>query len=154
YAAGDCTESADAATGDVKVMALLPNAYMQGECAGINMAGVPYAFDRAIPMNSIGFFGKQVLSAGAYKGETYFHQDETNYKKLFYSDNRLVGFILVGDKLPAAGDVPAYEKAGIYTRLIRERLPLDSIDFELICESPGLMAFSKNARQELLGGEV
>ncbi len=39
YAAGDCTQSQDITTGQQRVLALLPNAYMQGECAGINMAG-------------------------------------------------------------------------------------------------------------------
>jgi NADPH-dependent 2,4-dienoyl-CoA reductase/sulfur reductase-like enzyme len=33
YAAGDCTESFDITTGGNRIMALLPNAYMQGECA-------------------------------------------------------------------------------------------------------------------------
>jgi NAD(P)H-nitrite reductase large subunit len=153
YAAGDCTESADASTGDTKVMALLPNAYLQGECAGINMTGTPFPFERAIPMNSIGFFGKQVLSGGSYTGEVFTFTDDTNYKKLFYGDNRLNGFILIGDKLPRDGDTPAYDRAGIYTRLVRERIPLDSVDFELISQRPGLMAFSRAAREEMLGGE-
>ncbi|MDF2686626.1 MAG: FAD-dependent pyridine nucleotide-disulfide oxidoreductase, partial [Clostridia bacterium] len=39
YSAGDCSESFDVSTDEMRVMALLPNAYMQGECAGINMAG-------------------------------------------------------------------------------------------------------------------
>ena len=38
----------------VKVMALMPNAYMQGHTAGVNMAGGEAVFDNAIPMNSIG----------------------------------------------------------------------------------------------------
>jgi NAD(P)H-nitrite reductase large subunit len=158
YAAGDCTESVDISTGDVKVMALLPNAYMQGECAGFNMSGVRYPFDKAIPCNAIGFFGLHIITAGGYTGDTYFETDGENYKKLFYRDNRLRGFILMGPKpgrdSPAVGgQKPAYEKAGIYTSLIRERTPLDSIDFGLICRTPGLMAFSKKTREQKLGGE-
>ena len=57
YAAGDCTESYDITTGESRPLALLPNAYMQGECAGINMAGGSKEYDKAIPMNAIGFFG-------------------------------------------------------------------------------------------------
>ena len=142
YAAGDCCESIDASTGEAKVMALLPNAYMQGECAGMNMSGVDFVFDKAIPMNSIGLFGKHIITAGTYKGDVYCEADEENYKKLFYSDNRLNGFILVGN----------VEKAGIYTALIRERTPLDTLDFELICKMPCLMAFSRETRTEKLGG--
>ncbi|MDR1002300.1 MAG: FAD-dependent oxidoreductase [Oscillospiraceae bacterium] len=141
YAAGDCCESMDVSTGEKKVMALLPNAYMQGECAGMNMSGADFVFDKAIPMNAIGFFGKHIITAGSYTGEVYTECEDGNYKKLFYGDNKLNGFILIGNA----------EKAGIYTSLVRERTKLDTIDFELICEKPGLMAFSKDVRAEKLG---
>ncbi len=142
YGAGDCCESIDASTGERKVMALLPNAYMQGECAGINMSGGKYIFDKAIPMNAIGFFGKHIITAGNYIGDVYCEQTEDSYKKLYFSDNKLNGFILVGN----------IDKAGIYTSLIREKTPLDSLDFELICKEPTLIAFSQVERSEKLGG--
>lgn len=47
------------------------------------------------------------------------------------------------------GDV---ERAGIYTAMIREQTPLDTVDFELLCEHPGLAAFSREYRKEKLGG--
>lgn len=144
YAAGDCCESLDISSGDTKLMALLPNAYMQGECAGMNMSGEDFVFDKAIPMNAIGLFGKHIITAGTYKGEVYCNADENNYKKLFFSDNKLNGYILIGD----------IQKAGIYTALIRERTPLDTLDFELICKMPGLMAFSKEERASKLGGVI
>ncbi|MDR0906454.1 MAG: FAD-dependent oxidoreductase [Oscillospiraceae bacterium] len=153
YAAGDCTESRDAVTGDVKVMAILPNAYMQGETAGINMAGVKYTYDKLIPCNAIGFFGKHILSAGSYTGDVYYTNDGTNYKKLFYSDDRLNGFILIGDKHPKDGEIPAYDRAGIYTDIIRNGTKLSDIDFELIAKRPGLIGFTREIRQEYLGGE-
>ena len=142
YAAGDCTETLDVSSGQYKNMALLPNAYMQGECAGINMAGGDKKFDKAIPMNAIGFFGLHILTAGSYTGDVYTESGEGRYKRLFYSENRLRGSILIGN----------VEKAGIYTSLIRERTPLDSLDFALVCEKPGLMAFTKEERRAKLGG--
>ena len=141
YAAGDCTQTQDISSGQNKIMALLPNAYMQGEVAGINMSGGERIFDKAIPMNAIGFFGLHMITAGSYNGKVYINESEENYKCLFYSDNCLNGFIIIGD----------VDKAGIYTSLIRERTPLDSIDFELICERPGLMAFAKEERAKKLG---
>ena len=142
YAAGDCTETRDISSGESKIMALLPNAYIQGECAGINMANGEKTFTNAIPMNAIGFFGLHIITAGSYNGEIYSENAENRYKQLFYSDNRLNGFILIGD----------IQKAGIYTSLIRERTPLDSIDFPLVCEKAGLLAFTKQERQSKLGG--
>jgi NAD(P)H-nitrite reductase large subunit len=142
YAAGDCTQTLDVSSGQNKIMALLPNAYMQGECAGVNMAGGEKTFDRAIPMNAIGFFGLHVITAGNYTGEVYAETSNGNYKRLFYGGNKLNGYILIGN----------VEKAGIYTSLIRERTPLDTIDFALVCEKPGLMAFTKEERMAKLGG--
>ena len=56
YAAGDCAEGPDISIGGKRVLAILPNAYMQGHTAGVNMAGGSERFDKGIPMNSIGFF--------------------------------------------------------------------------------------------------
>jgi NAD(P)H-nitrite reductase large subunit len=144
YAAGDCTKTLDVSSGQKKIMALLPNAYMQGECAGINMAGGDKRFDKAIPMNAVGLFGLHVITAGNHTGEIYAEAGQKNYKRLFYSDNKLNGYILIGN----------VEKAGIYTNLIRECTPLDTIDFPLVCEKPGLMAFKKEVRLEKLGGSA
>ena len=142
YAAGDCTESMDCAEQQVKIMALLPNAYMQGACAGANMAGGDAVFDTAIPMNSIGLFGLHMMTAGTYHGKTYVQDDGTTFKELFYEDDRLCGYILVGD----------IRRAGIYTALIRNRTPLSTVDFELLCREPELMAFSQADRKVTLGG--
>ena len=140
YAAGDCTESMDITTGENRVLALLPNAYMQGECAGINMAGGEKLYNKAMAMNAIGFFGLHIITAGSYNGDEYIAEGAGGYKKLITSDNHLKGYILIGN----------VERAGIYTALIREKTPLDSIDFELIKEKPQLMAFSKKDRAKVL----
>jgi NAD(P)H-nitrite reductase large subunit len=142
YAAGDCAQTADV-TGVSKVMALLPNAYMQGQCAGLNMAGGEKARGDYIPMNAIGFFGLHVITAGVYAGQVYAEESEGHYKRLFYDNDRLNGYILVG----------GIDKAGIYTSLIRNRTPLSAVDFELVCQKPGLMAFTKEVRKTILGGD-
>ncbi len=142
WAAGDCTESLDISIGQERVLALLPNAYMQGECAGINMAGGEKLYDHAIPMNAIGFFDLHIITAGSYAGVSTVTEGKATYKRLVVDDNRLVGYILIG----------AVERAGIYTSLIRNKTPLDTIDFELIKEKPQLMAFSKVERLRQLGG--
>lgn len=144
YAAGDCVESDDISCGQTRILALLPNAYRQGECAGINMAGGQDVFDRAIPMNAIGFFGLHIITAGSYAGQCWSSvcAEKQQYKKLFYQDDQLKGYILMG----------SIEKAGIYTSLIREQIPLSTIDFELICQQPGLMAFTREYRDQALAG--
>lgn len=143
YAAGDCTESHDITIDQDRILALLPNAFMQGECAGANMAGQEALFDKAIPMNAIGFFGLHVITAGSYIGDDRLYQSRNGYKRLFIQDGLLKGYILVGDTV---------SRAGIYTSLIRNKTPLEDIDFELICASPQLMAFARKDRAAKLGG--
>ncbi len=142
YAAGDCTESNDITTGTRRILALLPNAYMQGETAGLHMTGTDKPYDHAMPMNAIGFFGYHMITAGSYDGEKTVYSDGKNYKMLVTKNNHLNGYIMIGD----------IARAGIYTKLIREQVPLDSIDFELVKQKPQLMAFSLSDRKEQLGG--
>jgi NAD(P)H-nitrite reductase large subunit len=142
YAAGDCCESFDVSTGRYCLIPLLPNAYMQGECAGINMAGGKKAFDKATPMNATTFFSLGIATAGCCDGETHVINEDGTYKKFYTRDGLLKGYILIGNT----------EKAGIYTSIIRNKTSLDDIDFDLICSKPGLMAFSKAYRKKELGG--
>lgn len=65
-------------------------------------------------------------------------------KRLFTKDNYLTGFMLIGD----------VDRAGIYTAMIRNRVPLDSVDFEKLKKEPALAAFSKEYRTTVLGGTV
>jgi len=144
YAAGDCSESFDISSEQTKVLALLPNAYAQGYTVGRNVAGLsdkPY--DNAIPMNAIGFWGKHILSAGSYIGDRYEVYDGKGNYRLICSDNDyLKGFILIGD----------VERAGIYTNLIKDKIPLNSLNFDVIKDKPGLLAFNKSDRIKKLAG--
>ena len=149
YAAGDCTEGMDVSLGERRVLAILPNAYMQGHAAGVNMAGGCEVFDKAIPMNSIGFFGLHTITAGSYftedaGGEMYEEKGNGTLKRLFTKDGVLTGFILIGQ----------VERAGIYTSLIREKVPLDTVNFEILKKNPSLFAYSQNQRRKMLGGVV
>ena len=139
YAAGDNCESYDICSGTRRILALLPNAAFQGETAGRNMAGGDAAFDKAAPFNALGLFDTHIATAGVYEGEAYTDTSE-GYKKLFVKDNKLVGFILID----------CIERAGIYTSLIREQTPLDTVDFELLKKNPVLMAFARGTRAEIL----
>lgn len=142
YAAGDCTVSHDASSDSDKILALLPNAYMQGEVAGRNMAGRENYYVNAIPMNAIGFFGLHIITAGSYDGEEWIDETENTYKKLVFRDNTLKGYILMGD----------VKRAGIYTSMIKERIDLGEVDIDLLKDKPQMMMFGKERREEKLGG--
>ena len=136
YAAGDCTGP----------YLILPHAAMQGLCAGRNMAGGTERFLSDVPMNSIGFFGLHLMTAGSCPegAEVYEEKGKNTMKRLFIKDDRLWGFLLLGN----------VERAGIYTALIREQRPLSSLDFEAVKKSPGLLPFGAQYRGQTLGGVV
>lgn len=146
YAAGDCTESYDASSGTIKVMALMPNAYQQGFCAGLNMSGHSHEYLEGIPMNAIGFWGLHALTAGTrYSeeegGQTYVERDAEHIKKLYIKDGKLTGMILLGE----------VERAGIYCQMIRSGRALDSVDFDAMQIRPSLSALSSSERGHILG---
>ncbi len=149
YAAGDCTEGTDISSGTRRPLAILPNAYMQGHCAGVNMAGGSEVFDKAIPMNSIGFFGLHAMTAGTYfpkeEGGTVFEEEDGSSVKRFYvRGGLLTGFMILGDA----------DRVGIYTSLIREKIPLDTINFDLLKKTATFAAFPRESRVQKFGGAV
>ena len=143
-AAGDCAEGFDSSIGANRVLAILPNAYMQGRTAGVNMAGGAAKLGNAIPMNSIGFFGYHIMTAGAYDGKMFEERSDEAVKRFFVKDGLLRGYILLGET----------ERAGIYTALIREKTPLDTIDFELTKKVASNAIFSREIRRKKFGGVV
>ena len=164
WAAGDCTQSVDCTDGVSKIMALLPNAYIQGEVAGITMAGgTPPETSGLLPMNAIGFYGLHLISAG--NGNAVFHKDDKHadkyseyvvndkkgYKRLVFKNDDgggkiLTGYILIGEYV---------NRAGIYTSMIRERYNIPEDKSELVKEKPQLLIFGKATRlQKLANADV
>ena len=144
YAAGDCAEGEDISCGVRRVLAIMPNAYLQGHAAGVNMAGGNEAFDNAVPMNAIGFFGLHVMTAGSYTGEVSVEKTPQGSKKLFTENGLLKGFILIGET----------QRAGLYTSLIRNQTPLSDVDFGLLRQTATVAAFPAETRAGMFGKVV
>lgn len=144
YSAGDCAQGYDASIGQNRVVAIFPNAYMQGFVAGVNMAGGDAKFDKGMPLNAIGFFGLHALTAGSYDGEMTEIKTEKSIKRLFVKDDRLIGFMLIGE----------FERAGILTSIVREKTPLSEIDWQILKKYSALSVFNTEKRKTILGGVV
>ena len=148
YAAGDCVEQEDITFGAKRIMALLPNANLGGRTAGVNMAGGSVLFDNAVPMNSIGFWGLHMMTAGTYANDggakMIEGRGEKIIKRFFIRDNKLIGFIIIGD----------VKSAGIYTNLIRTQADLNDLDIDALIKNPNLLPFGEIYRRKTLGGVV
>ena len=151
YAAGDCVESFDVLSEQNKILALWPNAFVQGKLAGSNMAGVKKEFNGAFPLNAIGFFGLHLISAGivdtkqdGYKIYIQKDDDKDLLKKLVIKDDKLEGFVLINTN----------ERAGIYTSLINDKTPLSSLNYDITKQNIGLNVFSKDIRENKIFGGI
>lgn len=140
YSAGDCCEP---------TIAIWPVAVKQGKIAGYNMAGLKKEFGGAVAKNSVELCGIPTISVGETcpTGEGFeileYNSEEKNiYKKIVLKNNRIVGFIFVGD----------IEKAGIYTNLIKDKIDITGFKQHLLKEDFGLINLPKEYRKHLVTG--
>jgi nitrite reductase (NADH) large subunit len=121
YAAGDCTQSYDILSGTDRNLAIWPNAVAQGRVAGTCMATGAGSFEGGLGVNAFGFFGSSVLTCGIINPDESFttevYREGNSYRKFVFKDDRLFGFILLN----------ASANAGIYTMLIREKVPVSTL---------------------------
>jgi len=124
YSAGDVAQTSDLITGEKTINALWPNAVIQGKIAGLNMAGKNIKYDGSLAMNSVEFFGLPTISYGITKpkGEGYEFIVKKKYKKFVLKNNKIVGFVLVGD----------IDNAGVYGSLLRKKIDISSVKNKLL----------------------
>lgn len=150
YAAGDVTESFDSILETHRVIPIFPNAYSQGKIAGVNMAGGEATFDGSFPVNSIGFFDIHIMTGGINNADdkietlVRFEEDKMLYKKLYISNNKIVGFIFIN----------SFDRTGIIVDLMRRRIDISSLKDKLLSDSFGFLDFPKEFRREKIFGGV
>lgn len=122
YAAGDMVQIHDPVLGKDVVSALWGNAVHMGRTAGFNMSGIKAFVPPLLSsFNSTEIAGLPVISAGllhtqapSQRYAVYTEARGENYRKLVFEQDRLAGMIFVGN----------INRAGVYTNLVRNRIPL------------------------------
>lgn len=148
FAAGDVAEGLDPLLGETRPVAIWPNAAMQGEVAGANMAGLDIAHRGSIAMNSVQVCGLPTISVGLVSPpqevETlqYRSPDGRAYRRIFISEGRIVGAVFVGD----------IDRAGIITGLIRQGIDVSGFEQKLIERDLGLLSLPKQYRKHIVSG--
>jgi NAD(P)H-nitrite reductase large subunit len=129
FAAGDVVETRDIVTGETIVSGIWTNAAMMGRIAGDNMAGGSATYEGAFGLlNAMELGGLPVISVGDIHREpgngveVFAERRGSNYRKLVFRENRLVGLVMVG----------AIERAGVYQTLIREKADVSALRRELL----------------------
>lgn len=148
YAAGDCCVSVDMLDGSKRIIALWPNAVQQGRVAGAQMAGADETVGGTYSVNAIDFFGLRICTCGVInpQGDGYIQQvkkEGDTYKRLVIKDGMLMGYVLIN----------CSQNAGIYTNLISNRVPLDTLQGN-ITDDPSIFMFDRDTRISKLRGGV
>jgi NAD(P)H-nitrite reductase large subunit len=133
YACGDVAEAHDFVYGENRVTPVWPNAYVGGRIAGRNMAGVPTEYPGGTAMNSMKYFGLDIVSAGMVTPpddsyEIVSEKQDNIYKKVVLKDGLIVGLVFAGD----------IEKSGIIYSLMKDRVNVDGFKEVLVADDFGL----------------
>lgn len=135
YAAGDVVQGYDRFSAVSRVMPLWPFAYRQGRIAGANMAGQATPYQPEPAFNSIPLLGLNIATAGnsAAADEAYEYikavSDLGLYKKLVIADNKIRGFVFMGD----------ISRCGIYRFLIDQEIDISSFKHQLLQPDFGMV---------------
>jgi len=145
YACGDSTEAYDFIYGKNRLTPIWPNAYTGGWIAGLNMAGRPTVYPGGTAMNSMKYFGLDVVSAGMVTPpddnyEVVSEKHNGIYKNVILKDGLIMGFVFSGD----------IEKAGIIYNLMKDRVRVDGFKQALVADDFGLAYLPKEVWQARL----
>ena len=133
YACGDAAEAYDFVYGERRLTPIWPNAYTGGRVAGFNMAGISTQYQGGTSMNSIKYFGLDIVSAGMVNPpndsyEVLGEKHNGTYHKVILKDGLVVGMVFAGN----------IEKSGIVFNLMKDRVNVDTFKHVLTATDFGL----------------
>jgi NAD(P)H-nitrite reductase large subunit len=129
YACGDAAEAYDITYSECRLTPIWPNAYLGGRIAGFNMAGKPTEYPGGTAMNSLKYFGLDIVSAGMVNPpddsyEVLSQSHNSTYRKVILKDGLVVGLVFVG----------GIEKSGIIFNLIKNQINVEEFKRKLVAE--------------------
>lgn len=145
FAAGDVAETYSGLSSSYRLVPIWPFAYRQGKVAGQNMAGIPMEYNSEPAFNSIPLMGLNIATAGLssagnesldYIKKT---KGEWEYKKLVLQDDKLLGFIFIGD----------IARSGIYRFLIEKNINVAAFKERLLDPGFGMIDLPASYREQL-----
>lgn len=144
YAAGDVVEAFDLILEEKRVIPILPNAYIQGEVAGINMAGGDFEYEGSFPINSIGFFDIHMMTGGIVNPKEdcevlkRLERDRKIYRKICLKDGRILGFIFIN----------SFDRTGMIVDLMKNKVDVSGFKERLLLDNFGFLDLPKEVRRE------
>ncbi|MCL0065048.1 FAD-dependent oxidoreductase [Dehalococcoidia bacterium] len=149
YACGDAAEAYDFVYRENRLTPIWPNAYVGGRIAGFNMAGIPTEYPGGTAVNSLKYFGLDVVSAGVVTPsndsyEVLQREYDHIYRKVVLKDGLVVGMVFLGN----------IEKSGIVFSLMKNRINVDGFKQELLSDNFGLASLPEEIWQPEMSLDV
>ena len=147
YACGDVAEAHDFLIDGNRLLPLWPLAHLGGRVAGYNMAGKKAEYEGGTVMSSLKYFELPVIAVGDVNPEdtsdlevlVELKPEKTVYKKILLKDNKIVGFIFLGE----------IDKAGILFRLLKNHVDVGTIKDSLLDTEFGIVTLPEQLRKEM-----
>nr|WP_314628667.1 FAD-dependent oxidoreductase [uncultured Noviherbaspirillum sp.] len=130
YAAGDCAEAWDEASGRTVVSAIQPNAVEQGRCAAMNMSGRPVRMVDVPQINVLDTLGLISTSFGRWDGVAGGDHAELLDAPAF----RFLRLEFDGDRLVGSNAVGHIQHAGVLRGLIMQKVRLGAWKDRLVAD--------------------
>ncbi len=142
YACGDAAEAYDFVYGSDRLTPIWPNASIEGRVAGMNMAGMTNEYPGGTAMNSLKYFGLEMVTAGLVSPpdatfEVVKKVTGSTYRKLILKDGRILGMVFAGN----------IEKAGIVFGLMKDKINVNAFKNLLVAEELNIAALPKEIWQ-------
>ena len=146
YACGDVAETYDFVYGENRLTPIWPNAYIGGRVAGFNLAGVPNEYKGGTAMNSLKYFGVDIVSAGMVSPpdgnyEVLSRKCDHTYRKVVLKDGLVVGMVFAGK----------IERAGIVFGLMKNMVDAGSFKEALVADDFGLASLPEKIWRPHMG---
>lgn len=135
YACGDVAEAYDFVYGENWLTPIWPNAFTGGRTAGFNMAGILTEYRGGTAMNSLKYFGLDIVTAGMMSPpdksyEILSRRNGNTYRKVVLKDGLVVGMVFVGN----------IEKSGIVFSLMKDRVNVNDFKQALVADDFSLVS--------------
>lgn len=145
YACGDAAEAYDFIYNENRLTPIWPNAYLGGRVAGFNMAGVPTEYPGGTAMNSLKYFGVDIVSAGMVTPaddsyEVISQKNGNTSHKVLLKDGLVMGMVFAGN----------IEKSGIVFSLMRDKVNVEQFKPALVADDFSLASLPEEIWRERL----
>ncbi|MFC2058796.1 NAD(P)/FAD-dependent oxidoreductase [Chloroflexota bacterium] len=147
YSCGDAAEAYDFLYDSNRPIPIWPGAYLGGRVAGRNMAGVLTEYAGVTAMNSLKYFGLDIVSAGMVappEGDGYevlTRREDSSYQKVVLKDGFIVGMTFVGK----------IEKSGIIFGLMKDHVDVREFKESLLADDFGLASLPQEIWRHRFG---